>query len=95
MPWEVFWKGREKDPHLSKWYLLVNPMNGNKVTTDVTPLKQILRKDSFLVEFSRIRQNYYLRIKFKYLGDHVLDRLLLRVLLEGFNWLTLKKIWNK
>ena len=67
-------------------------MNGNKVTTDVTPLKQILRKDSFLVEFLRIRQNYYLRIKFKYLGDHVLDRLLLRVLLEGFNWLTSKKI---
>lgn len=48
-------KGERERPSLSKCYLLVSPLNGNKVTTDVISLKQILRKDSFLIAFSRIK----------------------------------------
>lgn len=83
-------EGERERLSLSEWYLSVNPLSGNTVISDVNSLKQILRKDSFLTEFSRIRWNDYLRIKLKYLGD-VLDR----VPFGCSTWLSSKKIWNK
>ena len=47
---------RGERPSLSPCYLLVDdPLNENKVTTDVLSVKQILRKDSFLISFPRSR----------------------------------------
>lgn len=82
MPWEVFWQGREKGPHYQN-DACVSTLWTEIVTTDVISLKRILRKDSFLIEFSRKWWNYYARIKFKYFGDDVLDGLLLREFLLG------------
>lgn len=46
---------RGERPSLSKCYLLVNPLNRSEVTTGVISLKQILRRDSFLIAILRRR----------------------------------------
>lgn len=53
----VSWKGWEKDPHYLEWYLPVNPLNGNKVITDMISLQHILGKipsESNFQEYGRI-----------------------------------------
>lgn len=52
MPWEVFGKGRERETLMIKMLPAVNPLKRSKVTTGVISLKQILRKDSFLIAIS-------------------------------------------